>query len=206
MRTFLLAIAIVFSTALSAFAQHVTVKIHSLEKYGPAERAYALQAAQMLERLINSDKFRDTLRLVRYKGGENPQSVYDAIIKAKEIKAPYLDSTAEHVVDLWLRLDGTGLNCNGSSIGGDDGLGGYTNSCPNRIQCWAANDCVALMAGHLMHEYMHQLGYNHFGWGKTKKVPYVVGNVVVALLTASNGEFKLKRCAEWPGNTGPCQH
>ena len=80
------------------------------------------------------------------------------------------------------------------------------NSCPNRIQCWAANGCMASMADHLLHEYMHHLGYQHYGSHKAEKVPYVVGDLTYALLTDTKGPYKLKDCEDWPNSTGPCAH
>lgn len=47
------------------------------------------------------------------------------------------------------------------------------------------------LAGHLIHEYMHRMGFSHYG-KKSTSVPYVYGNVTkkIAQKEIDNGNFK----------------
>lgn len=185
---------------------HVTIRVHATEGYELRERSYALRAAQQLENLLNSPTFYTSLQQVRLLDGQQPAQVYERLLLAHENVAPYPDSCADHVLDFWLRLDGTGLDCDGTSIGSDDNEGGYVNTCPNRVRCWAENDCLASMADHMLHEYLHHLGYRHRQTFKRQKTPYIVGDLAYNILTDKQGLYKLKDCEDWPNNRGACAH
>jgi hypothetical protein len=182
----------------------ISVRIHAAVGYEPRERTYAFRAAQQLENLLNSPAFYNSLRQVRLLDGQQPSQVYERLLLAREAVAPYPDSCADHVLDFWLRLDGTDLDCDGTSIGSDDEEGGYVNTCPKRVRCWAENDCVASMADHLLHEYLHHLGYDHRQPFARRKTPYVVGDLAYDLLTDEQGPYKLRDCEDWPSNRGAC--
>ena len=99
----------------------VTIQIHGLENYGAAESNYAKEAVKALEAVINSDEFKQKLLQSTFRGGEKPVEVYNALMRAHEQVSPDSQAAADHVLDFWLRLDGTELSCNGSSIGGTQG-------------------------------------------------------------------------------------
>lgn len=177
-----------------SFSQ-TTVNLHSIEGYGENAQM-AEEAASLLERVINSEKFKEKVLSGKYikTNGLTNQELYDAIMQAHEKQGP---GGTDGVIDLrvrTLRIDSDesnwSKNCEiGSRAGtiGIDGTGdGVTAICPQRLDLWATENNLASLAGHYAHEYMHILGFNHFrliSWDswRQKTFVYKIGNLVEEL-------------------------
>lgn len=177
--------------------QKVNVKIDSLKNYLGYDN-FAYSAATVLEKILNSDEFRNRVlagEFVRTNGMSN-QELYDLIIKAHEVQGK---GGKDNVVDLRLRTltleeDGAGWmkSCEiGSADGtiGVDGSGsGICAICPQRLKLWVSEKNIPDLAGHYAHEYMHILGFNHKRsfitqgrrW-REKTFVYKIGNIVSEL-------------------------
>lgn len=177
--------------------QKVTVKIDSIKDYlGHDDFAYS--AAMVLEKVLNSDEFRDRVlgsMFIRTNGMSN-QELYDQIMRAHEVQG---EGGKDNVVDLRLRTltlkdDGAGW-MQSCEIGSKDGTIGVDGSgtgicaiCPQRLELWVAEKNIPDLAGHYAHEYMHILGFNHnrsfitqgSRW-RGKTFVYKIGNIVSEL-------------------------
>jgi hypothetical protein len=121
------------------------------------------------------------------------REILELIRTANELKG---NSGAENVMDLRLRLmslkkDGKKWmnNCEiGSKSGtiGKRSTDGYTVTCPQRIKIWAKNENYACFAGHIMHEYMHNIGFSHHPPYKTKSAVYKTGYLVRNIIQGNN--------------------
>ena len=68
---------------------------------------------------------------------------------------------------------------------GKEGNKGVMVTCPQSIQQWYAEDSLIIkLSGHLFHEYLHQIGFRHMGFGKKKynSAVYLVGRLVSELV------------------------
>ncbi len=164
--------------------------VHSIRGYGDHEE-FARKAAKVLEEVINRDAFRAFILAGEYKKkrGLEPQQIMEVLFRAHENYGRNGPTGTDGVVDLRLRtmtLEEDGerwmRNCRpGSSagtIGKDGGPEGVMITCSERIEEWARTDDVASLAGHMMHEYLHLLGFSHRGLCKRKSLVYKLGYAV----------------------------
>lgn len=171
------------------------VIIHEKINYSEYEN-FADEAALILEKVINSDRFKEAIlngKFIRTNNLNN-QELYEAIMKANERQGI---GGQDYVIDLRVRT----LEINdsesrwkkkceiGSRTGtiGIDGNGdGVTAICPQRLEYWFKNNEVSKLAGHYAHEYTHILGFNHrkkintARW-RSKTFVYKVGKIVTDL-------------------------
>lgn len=178
--------------SLNCFAQSkVTVVIHSKKGYEGYEK-FADQAAQKLEEVLNSEKFKQAILNGHFThtDGMTNQQIYDDIMKAHEEQGA---GGTDSVVDLRIRtvsLEQDGKkwmrNCKPGSWAktiGIDGQGdGVTAVCPYWLKAWADAGNYPELAAHYAHEYMHILGYGHPGKRKCLSLVYQVGEIVERLL------------------------
>lgn len=186
------AVVVFILTSLSAAAQlarpanTVKVEIHSIEGYGE-HGSFARAAGEKLQKVINSAEFQQRVRAGGYgkRNGLTPDEILQRILDAKEVQGP---GGMDGVVDLRLRtmnleVDGERwmanceLDSRARTIGKDGGASGITVTCPQRIEAWAAKNDLATLVGHLMHEYMHQLGFSHKRPGKWRSAVYRIGSI-----------------------------
>jgi hypothetical protein len=176
-----------------SYGQKVIVKLHSIEGYGEYED-FARKAAKLLEEVFNSEEFKSRVLKGNFKktNGLNNARLYDVIMQAREKDGA---GGEEGVVDLRVRtLDLNGKdaewkdNCYGSTIGVDGGGSGISAICPNKLEKWVKEEQVSQLAGHYAHEYIHQLGFNHYrSWWdltnseKKKTFVYQIGDLVEKL-------------------------
>lgn len=166
-----------------------TVVIHEMKGYGQ-DTTFARQAADLLQKVINSPDFKNTVLNNSYheNNGLSSQQIYDLLMQAHEPVGP---GGADHVVDLYLRViseeeDGEVWmrNCEpGSSTGtiGIDGAGtGIAAVCPQWLRSTAEQRKPSWLAAHFIHEYMHILEFRHYH-SKPKSVPYKIQYIVEQL-------------------------
>lgn len=191
----IVALSIVLTSVVNA--QNITVKVHEVKGYGEYED-FARKAAKELEKILNSPEFDKAflqLKMTQRKRHSNERILQ----KIKDAKENHGDSEIPHVIDLRLRvmsleedgqkwMNNCELDSKAGTIGKDNSTG-FTVTCLQRIEIWAQNDNYACLAGHFMHEYMHNLGFSHFRWPKSKSAVYKTGYLVRDLLQGHN-----KRC------------
>lgn len=192
-KSILLTVILLLSFTSINYGQKITVKLHSIEGYGEHE-AFARKAAALLEEVFNSAEFKARVLKGKFKktNGLNNAQLYEKIMLAREKDG---DGGADRVVDLRVRtLDLNGKDadwktyCYGDTIGVDGGGGGVLATCPNKLEVWAKAGKTSELAGHYAHEYIHQLGFNHYrSWWdftnsqKWESFVYKIGNLVAEL-------------------------
>jgi hypothetical protein len=162
------------------------VLIHQMLGYGD-DSVFARQAAQLLEKVINSQAFRSSVIVNSYNEhfDYSTQQIYDLITNAHE---PVGAGGQDHVIDLYLRVidledDGEGWmeHCEPGSRArtiGIDGAGtGIAAVCPQWLHSMAQKRKPSSLAAHFIHEYMHVLGFVH-AHQKSKSVPYKIQYIV----------------------------
>ncbi len=174
--------------------ENVSIKIHDIKGYGEYEE-FARVAVDKLEILLNSKKFEsefEKAKMTQKKGNNNAELLY-ILVFAKELKG---DSEEKNIIDIRLRvmsleMDGTRWmeNCvigsDAGTIGKEADISGYTVTCKERIEIWAKNENYGCMAGHIMHEYLHNLGFKHRFYSKRKSFVYKTGILVRNLINGN---------------------
>jgi len=162
------------------------VVIHSLQGYGQ-DSAFAYAAGVLLEKIINSNEFKQEVINNTYteKQGYSSTDIYNLIMLAHEKEGP---GGQDHVIDLQLRTinlqqDGKKWmrDCKPGSaagtIGIDGGGSGIAAVCPEWLRSTATAGKYNWLAAHFIHEYMHILGFTHLH-RKSTSVPYKIQNIV----------------------------
>jgi hypothetical protein len=176
---------------LSASAQNkVTVLIHSKTGYEGSE-LFADETAKKLEAALNSEKFKAKIIEGNFTetNGLTNQQIYEKILFAHEVVGA---GGTDAVVDLrvrtmnrqtdgkkWMRWCKIGSSM--KTIGKDGGNSGVVATCPQWLEFWRNSNMLSDLAGHYAHEYMHLLGFSHFGKKSTSLV-YQVGNIISAII------------------------
>lgn len=165
----------------------VRVVLHELKGGYATHADFAMEAGRRLELALNSVELRREIANGRFRHGAGRTSgeILESILAASE--ATPLAGSA-HVVDLRLRtitMEDDGAQwlkwCEPGSrmrtIGVDGNGTGFVATCPQHLDQWAEGGDYATLAGHMMHEYMHLLGYSHPRPGKRKSAVYVIGDL-----------------------------
>ncbi len=129
--------------------------------------------------MVNSDKFKKRVLEFTFRRkkqfvdnlGLSNQEILDKILSGAEI-----NSQADNEADLYLFLDKRQRNIIGYTYKGSNNI--YTYE-------WFFKQAeVNEFAGHIAHEWCHNLGFDHDFW-KTRKrkysVPYAIGNIIVEI-------------------------
>jgi len=151
------------------------VKINNATNFTAVELVKLKTAAAILEKVVNSVEFKDRI-LSRQPFANNEgltnQQIYDLIQTGKEILSPEEDHEIDVDITMYWKW--------GSVIG-------YTY--PNTLKTWINRrfykqfDAVGI-AGNIMHEYLHKMGFDHDFYNTAKRpnsVPYAVGYLVEEL-------------------------
>lgn len=165
----------------------VRVQLHELSGGYATHKAFAEETSRKLEAALNSVEFRRAVvnRRFRHTLDRTSVQILQSILEAKEVYGP---GGSDGVVDLRLRTitkeeDGQQWLkwCEpGSRMGtiGVDGDGtGVIATCPQHLDLWAREKDFASLSGHMMHEFMHVLGYGHPRPGKYKSAAYRIGDL-----------------------------
>jgi hypothetical protein len=195
----ILPVILVFLTSFNSFSQTsheaVSIQIHDIKGYGEYEN-FARQSVEKLETLLNSESFISEfskLKMTQTRGYGKTE-LLSIITAAKELRG---DSQEKNTIDVRLRVmsleeDGQNWmeNCiigsNAGTIGKEADASGYTVTCKERIAIWAKNESYGCMAGHIMHEYLHNLGFKHRFYSKKKSFVYNTGNLVRKMINKNN--------------------
>jgi hypothetical protein len=176
-------------------ADQVTLSIQDIKGYGEYE-SFAQESIQRLEQLLNSELFHDeffNIKMTQTRGYDKTE-LLDLIFAANELRG---NSGTKNTIDIRLRVmsiekDGTNWmkNCmidsKASTIGKEADSSGYTVTCQERIEIWAKNKNYGCMAGHIMHEYLHNLGFKHRFYSKRKSFVYKTGILVRNLVNGNS--------------------
>jgi len=184
-------------------AEHGPLKVNllSLTDFTPAEKTKMYQAAEVLERVVNSEEFRQAVLNFTYDGkkqfvdnkGMTNEQIYETIRRGNEVLIGKDDETMDYDLTLytppfWKKRT----------------VVGYTYG--NTLRIWVnryyfTDYTLAEVAANLAHEWCHKIGFDHDFQRTARRpysVPYAVGNLV--------GELAAKMLGITPpgnGNTMP---
>jgi hypothetical protein len=150
----------------------VKFEIHELKDFSNLEKEKFHKAMSKCEVILNSEKFKNellNLKLEQTEGKTNLQ-IYDEIM----LGADKLNKEADQDVDVYLTI----YYSFKSTVG-------YTY--PSTWRTWINRKFFSKfdegeIAGNVMHEYMHKLGYGHRTAKDHNSVPYAVGYLVRDLI------------------------
>ena len=155
------------------------IHVHRLSGFGDISTEKMLVAIRLLECVINSSKFKLLIESYSFKNAKikgkrvSSKKVFEMIMSGKD----QFNVEDDNDMDLFITL------CNrwySSTVG-------YTY--PDTYKTWINYKFfkkfdIAEIAGNLIHEYMHNIGFTHdLNWNKTRKnsVPYAIGDIVQML-------------------------
>lgn len=145
-----------------------TVQVHVVKNMTRRQRNKVFLAIETLEKVVNSPKFKQAIldAFLSEAMGKTNRQVWKEIMSGSD----KFHSEADADFDLYL----TGFRRWFSRVVGYT----YGNTAKIWINKKMLLTCSAgYIAGNLMHEYLHNLGFNHFK-NKSTSVPYVIGNIV----------------------------
>jgi hypothetical protein len=186
--------------ALGGQARKIKIAVHDIKGYGEYEK-FAREAIAKMEAAINSDEFGERLlrmKLKHRKGLSNRQ-ILGKIMAAVE---QFGESGEANTMDLRLRVmtleeDGQNWmdNCAyKSTLGKEANTTGYVVTCTETLRAWHAAGSHACLAGHYMHEFLHNLAvdFRHPYPYKYRSVVYQVGYLVRDMIQGNDNDCPLK--------------
>lgn len=163
------------------------INVNYISGFSEAEKERANMAIDLLRKLINTEEFAIKVREIpsftrntipQKTGGEKyyHEEILNLIRSGED-----LNSEADGVINLKLKL-----------YDGERSEVGHTSMSTLEISTFRgyfADNDIAYYASHLMHEYMHVIGFTHGKFDMFKKrhktVPYRIGKTVFKMLTAN---------------------
>lgn len=166
----------------------IKVTLHRLKGAGDKQQRLAHRAVEELEWALNHPSFADRVRRARFTRWHSDEQQRATELPVQEIltiieSGRELYSDGDHEIDLSVRLRYMRRAIGVTSIGGPIIHTAY----------WFMNECVrddnpAELAAHWMHEWLHVAGFFHRGGnGARGDVPYVVGEVILAMVSEKLG-------------------
>ncbi len=161
-----------------------TITVNFLEGFNETEKKKASKSINLLENIINTQEFKEAVlkvpsfsknKIKRKTGNKkySNQEILDLILSGEDLKNP-----ADNIINLNLDL-----------YNGEKNEIGHTNMNTLTISTYQGyfnKKDIKLYAAHLLHEYMHIIGFIHgrfdiFG-KRYKTVPYRIGKLTYSLL------------------------
>jgi hypothetical protein len=169
----------------------IDIELHDLLDFTLGEKAFFLKAMQLLLEVLSSQEFKDQFlgMPAAEKKGKSMSSVYELILSGQD----KLEKHADGALDMLWALYGSS-NKKSKTIG-------YTNMSKLKVfthryhySKWQQDKYgAAILAGHVMHELMHNYGFIH-RYIKKKSLVYKTGYLVKELGIKSMKGQKLTPC------------
>ena len=166
--------------------KELTVQVHGLKNFTDQEKVKFKDAVRLLHKVINSEDFKKrflNLKLVETTGKTNIQ-IFKELFSGKD----KFNTVSDHDVDVYATMYYSFKR-----------TVGYTY--PDTWKTWINRKYFsnpADIAGNIIHEYMHNLGYGHSSPRQKMSVPYAAGDLVRDMINEMSGsknksEKKCKR-------------
>lgn len=175
--------------------ESVSIKIHDIKGYGQYEE-FARKSVEKLQTLLNSESFKNefTKTKMTQMGGYSKTELLSLIVQANELRG---NSEGKNTIDIRLRtmsyeedgerwMKNCAIGSRAGTIGKEADKSGYTITCQERIKIWAEHENYGCMAGHIMHEYLHNLGFKHKWYSKRKSFVYKTGDLTRNLINGNS--------------------
>ncbi|WP_109301761.1 hypothetical protein [Aquimarina sp. AU474] len=164
---------------------NTTIQVNYIEGFNQQHLVKANQAIQLVQDLVNSNAFKEAVLSVRR--FKNPrvrrrtgrrrysnQEILDLILGGRDLNNP-----ADQIMNFRLRLYDSQVN----EIGNTN----MTTLIISTFKGYLEDNAVGCYAAHLLHEYMHTIGFTHSRFdifGRDRTVPYKIGKIARDLLGA----------------------
>lgn len=164
------------------------IKIEETNNYDSISLKKLSQAVLLLDSILITDDFRIRVLNAKFVGtkGKSNQEIYDNLMSGNS----KFDSSHDKTINLYLAVY--------AKYGGRNELGFTSGKKTSTHRCFIHKNNVGCLAGHLIHEYMHVMGFSHNRISsekpKSKTVPYVIGNIVKTMLSAASCPAVKKNC------------
>jgi len=165
---------------IEAFTFDVDLQVTNFDRYKIAKLD---EASYLLKQVIQSNEFKEAILKHRFLGkrsfhfhsGMSNWKIYERILEGAESLNKDKNNTLDAEIDFFLKQDSKVI--------------GYTR--PNTHKIWINKKYfkkfnAAQLAGHLMHEWLHKLGFTHESENtqlRKYSVPYSIGRIVRELST-----------------------
>jgi len=167
----------------------IKINIATASGFSTEELKKVEAANYTLNNILNSEKFRE--RVLRFTTDGLFRFHYRRSFLGKWIDKPYSNHQVYEIVTQNSGITDTPLKQIDLHLellpGGDDENVGYTDPGSRKIYTyrnWFNNVSLAEYAGHLTHEWCHQLGFDHAVKAEPKRnhsVPYGIGSITEAI-------------------------
>lgn len=143
------------------------VVVNNRSGFSPAQAEKHNEACRLTQEVINTVEFRMmVISRVYTSTNKSGLEIYQHIMTGSEVLTPEIDNEIDVDVELYEK--------NNSTVG-------YTYG--NTIKTWLNNKFFKTfdhggVAGNLVHEWLHKLGYDHSSANDLDSVPYAVGFIV----------------------------
>lgn len=182
---YIFALPLLFFLALSAWASPIKVSPKANDKQDPSFVLKYDNAARLLERVINTQKFRDAVLAHTYNGkpgfastADTPSEVLSKLVAGSEILTPGIDHEWGWEVVFYY---------SGRSTVGYT----YANTLQVHVNTrFFQSFTLAQVGRNQAHEYTHKLGYGHDKKATSRRpysVPYAIGSIVERLISEDLG-------------------
>ncbi len=163
----------------------IKINIATAKGFSPDELKKVEAANATLNKILNSDKFRE--RVLRFTTDGLFRFHYRRSFLGRWIDKPYSNHQVYEIVTQYSGIQDLAVKQIDLNLellpGGDEEHIGYTDPETRRIYTyrnWFNNVSLAEYAGHLTHEWCHQLGFDHATKPEPKRnhsVPYGIGSI-----------------------------
>lgn len=162
------------------------IKVEKHDNYSEASLKKLTLATHLLDSILSTNEFRKRVldaKLIATKGKSNKE-IYDYLMSGNT----EYESANDKIINLYLEEY--------ANYAGGNEIGHTIGKKTSTHRCFILQNDVACLAGHLIHEYLHVMGFTHRRLERPKKktVPYVIGNIIKDMLGHSNCPSVHKDC------------
>lgn len=179
----LLLLFLSFTSAVNG-QDRIVIRTHLDSTFDQASTQKLHEALEILEVALNSEAFKKRVLEENFNVGNNhltSEEIYQLLVGGED---NYIDAEKDGELNFRLSLfDEPFKKKNNDNFG----VTNMATRITRTHRCFVLNNDVRCYASHLMHEYMHQIGFidkrRFLGLGtKTSSVPYKIGRIVDELI------------------------
>lgn len=164
------------------------IKVEETKNYDKLSLEKLSEAVRLLDSVLVTEDFRVRVLNAKFVGtkGKSNQEIYDYLMSGNS----KYDSSNDKIINLYL--------AEYANYAGGNELGVTVGRKTSTHRCFVLRNDVRCLVGHLIHEYLHVMGFSHRKISserpKLKTVPYVIGNIVKTMLSSPKCPAIKKNC------------
>lgn len=164
------------------------IKVEETVDYDKTSLIKLSEAVYLLDSLLRTDEFYTRFMKSSFVGTKNMtnQEIYAYLMSGNS----KYDTTSDKTINLYLSEY--------DNYAGGNELGVTRGKKTSTHRCFILKNDVGCLAGHLLHEYLHVMGFSHRNIRserpKKRTVPYIVGGIIKEMLSATKCYAVKKNC------------